>query len=129
VKPADLTLWIRKTVTTLHNQLASFAGQTDRGFGRFQSTSPSKRQAAGLVFDASRQPSTMKRSPVPERAASSVWVQPRPLRFSLTAVPKSRAVLNIQHLKTVTDREARRFETLIDPDREVFSSKQNTNSR
>ncbi|EKJ93037.1 hypothetical protein C241_27090 [Bradyrhizobium lupini HPC(L)] len=42
--------------------------------------------------------STMKRSPVPERAASPVCVQPRDLRFSLIAAPKSRADLNIVNL-------------------------------
>lgn len=48
--------------------------------------------------------STMKRSPVPERAASPVCVQPSALRLSLIAAPKSRADLNIVNLHSLTYR-------------------------
>src|SRR5690606_24208497 len=41
--------------------------------------------------------STIKRSPVPERAASSACVQPMALLFCRIEAPKSRADLNIDH--------------------------------
>ncbi|CUX50585.1 hypothetical protein AGR4B_Lc70142 [Agrobacterium tumefaciens str. CFBP 5621] len=77
--------------------------------------------------------STMKRSPVPDWAASSVCVQPRILRFSRMAAPKSREDLNIERLLRrltvqedlsqfsviLTDREALTHAPEDRPDRKV----------
>jgi hypothetical protein len=79
--------------------------------------------------------STMKRSPVPDRAASSVCVQPSALRFSRIAGPKSSADLHAEHLlrwliveedfvwidMILTDREAGADTFPNHPDREVSS--------
>ncbi|TCR71057.1 hypothetical protein EV561_13523 [Rhizobium sp. BK376] len=59
------------------------------------------------------------RSPVLERLASSVCLQPRILRFSLMAAPKSRADLSIEHLQgRLTGQEVFSICNIILTDRE-----------
>src|SRR5882724_554741 len=64
--------------------------------------------------------STMKRSPVPERAASCACVQPSALRLSLTKAPKSRADrIIVILLYGLTVQEVLRWHKTILTDREA----------